>query len=82
MDVSKDKVIALFNDMLTLEERVKDINADKKDSIEAFAKAHGINPKAVKRAFADYKQFLKDQAEFHEIDGDTDQLVDKIVGEG
>lgn len=82
MSTTKENVQALFDNLLRMDDEVKEINAAKKDAIEAFAHQFGVNPKAIKKAYTGYKDFLKDQAAFHEVDSDTDLLLEKIVDGG
>lgn len=82
MTANKENVQALFSRLTDLDDEVKHINGVKKDAIEDFAKEFGVNPKAVKKAYTGYKEFIKDNQTFHEVDGDTDLLLERIIDGG
>jgi hypothetical protein len=80
MSANREQYTELFDQLLTVEADIKELNGLKKEKIELFAEQFGMNKKAIKKAFASYKEFLKSESEFHEIDGDTDLILGELVG--
>jgi len=53
--IPSNELIRFFQNLETMEESKKAIADDIKDGIDAFANNNGVNPKALKRAYRDYK---------------------------
>lgn len=73
--IQKDKLQAFYDDILSQEQRKKDISADIKDAFDEFAKDNGVSVKSLKRDFRNYKDYQKNKDEFLEIDIEADGLT-------
>lgn len=73
--IERQKLVAFYDDILGQEQRKKDISADIKDAIEAFAKEHDIAVKSLKGDLKKYKEYQKNKEEFVEVDTETDALT-------
>lgn len=70
---------ALFNRVIGLEERKKDIATDIKDEIDGFCQKYSKDPKHVKEALKKYKKFLKDGDKFAEEDHEIDAMLVGVI---
>jgi hypothetical protein len=81
MSATKINYETLFNGLLKLEEDAREITGDKKERIEAFAKQYGVNKQSVALNFKLWKLKQKDEAEYHEVTGDTDAFLNVLEGD-
>lgn len=69
-------------EIIDLETRKKELGNDIKTAIENFAATHDINKKAVKVSIKAYKEWLKDQAGFYEVDREAAQIINDVMYPG
>lgn len=72
---TKENYTVLFDTIIELEDEKKTISQDIAERMKLFADQYGINPKALKKGFASFKEYRKDAGEFHEVDADTDTIM-------
>lgn len=76
---TKENYTTLFDSLLDLEDQKKELSGLIKEKIDLFGEQHGLTPKGIKKAYRDYKEFLKDAAKFHEADADAITIMDAIL---
>jgi uncharacterized protein (UPF0335 family) len=79
--IPSNELIRFFQNLETMEESKKAIADDIKDGIDAFANNNGVNPKALKRAYRDYKEYQKGKQEFVTLDTEAGALLDSVIPE-
>lgn len=70
---------AFFNNILSLEDRKKEYSDDIKAAFDAFGSNNNIKVKALKKAYKEYKEFLKDENEFLETDTESDAIIQVMI---
>ena len=78
MSATKEQYSTLFDAIIDLEEDKKEISLDIKERVERFASQYGLNKEAVKLNLKLYKMRLKDEANYHEVTGDTGAFMDVL----
>lgn len=81
MGATKINWVTLFDGLEKLDDNAKEIRLDKKERIEAFAQQFGVNKKAVALNYKFWQMLQKDEADFHEVTGDTDAFLTAIAAD-
>lgn len=81
MRVEKEVIERFFESIEALEADKKEIADAVKDAFTTFADNHEINKKAVLKAFKEWQAWKKDNAEYTEIDYESDALLVTLVPE-
>lgn len=79
--MEKKDFIDFATEILDKEEAKKAIGQEIKEAKEIFAEKHGWEKKAVNKAMRDYKDWLKDQGEFTQVDREVAEIIDKVCYE-
>lgn len=81
MVIDKSELIRFFGEIERLEGDAKEITEEIKNSFSAFALNNEINPKALKKAYRNFKEHQKNAQEFIEVDTEADALTQKVIPE-
>lgn len=75
MDISKNDLDQFCSGIIAIEEEKKELSTEIKDRIAAFAEAHELDKKSVKKFIKEYKEAQKDKEEYTLVDLESDQLL-------
>lgn len=81
MNIEKTELTRIFGEIERLEAEKAEISSQIKETIEAFSSNNQINPKALRKAYKNYREHQKNAQEFIEVDTETDELTQKVIPE-
>lgn len=81
MAIAKVNLETLFDRCLSFEEEAKTQRGLLKEALQTFADQNEIKVKSLKKSYREYKEMLKDKAEFSVVDAEVDQLVTLLIEE-
>lgn len=67
-----------YTEFINREERMKELKDEITAMLDAFASNNNLSKKGIKKGIKEYKEFLKDQAEFTVVDGDADKVFEAL----
>lgn len=76
---TRENYIALFDNLLALEANKKELSESIKIAVEEFAEEHDLSKKGIKKALKEYKEVLKNEAEFNIVDSTADEILNTIT---
>jgi uncharacterized protein (UPF0335 family) len=79
--IEKDLIIKFYQNIEGMEDHKKAIAEDINESLKAFSSNNGINIKALKKGYKNYKEYVKNREEFIETDTEADALTQAFVQE-
>ena len=71
-----------FTDVIAREEQIKEAKEELKAAKDSFAQCNNITTKGLEKAIKEYKQYLKDEAEFRVVSEDADRVFEAMVDSG
>jgi hypothetical protein len=79
--MTKQEFIGFADEVIAKEVAKKAIAAEIKEATEIFAQNHGKDKQSIKKALKDYKDFLKDQAQFEIVDRELAEIIEEVCYE-
>ena len=79
--IKRETILAHYENLESIKERIKSFTDDITDSQKAFAKEYDLALKALKADFKRYLDYQKNKSEFLAIDSETDALTQSWCAE-
>ncbi len=67
-----------YTEFISREEQVQELKDEMTAMLDSFASSNNLSKKGIKKGIKEYKEFLKDQAEFSVVDGDADKVFEAL----
>jgi len=80
--IEEIKFDAFADEIFAKEDTKKEISAEIKEAIEAFAEKHNLNKKSVASTLKKIKEFRKNAQEFYVVDQEEANLLNSTVYKG
>lgn len=81
MNVTREELEAVFDNITGLEKDAKEIKDEIKDTIAAFTASHGIDKLAFAKFMKEFAEYRKDQNKYTDTDLGCDQLMITVCPE-
>lgn len=77
----REKILGLFQEMVTREEEIKELRDENKLAIESFCEENdSFEPKAIKETYKFFKNLAKDKSATTDLEFQRDKIVEILIG--
>ena len=67
-----------YTEFISREDQMKALKDEMTAMLESFASSNNLSKKGIKKGIKEYKEYLKDQAEFTVVDHDADKVFEAL----
>lgn len=73
-------ILTFCEEQLNRENLIGEIRGEMKEAVEQYAESNGLTHKAVKKAYAVFKELRKDRTETEIVEREREQLIESMMG--